>query len=252
MGWAGFWQGEGMSDGAFDAAVAPGYDESVAGWFAPEVIEPTVAFLAELARDRPVLEFAVGTGRVALPLADAGIEVHGIELSRAMVAEMERKPGAERVPVTIGDMSTTRVEGEFGLVFLVFNTITNLLTQDEQVECFRNAAAHLVSGGSFVIETQLPRLQELPRGERFLAFRADEHHGGIDEYDVVEQRLVSHHYETGEQPGRFSSEHRWAWPAEYDLMARIAGLRLSERWADWHRSPFTATSRSHVSVWTKS
>lgn len=238
-----------VSDGAFDSTVAPRYDDDCAGMFLPEVLGPTVAFLAELADDRPALEFAIGTGRVALPLADAGVEVHGIELSRAMVAEMRRKPGAERIPVTIGDMATTRVDGEFGLVYLVFNTITNLPTQDEQVACFCNAATHLAPGGCFVIETGVPRLQQLPRGERFLAFSVDDDHGGIDEYNVVEQRLISHHYRTGDRPGRFSSEHRWAWPAEYDLMAHIAGLELRERWADWHRSPFTATSRSHVSVW---
>lgn len=240
-----------MSDGAFDAAVAPHYDTGCADMFAPEVLGPTVAFLAELAGGRPSLEFAVGTGRVALPLAEAGVEVHGIELSRAMVAEMRHKPGAERVPVTIGDMATTRVDGEFGLVFLVFNTITNLLTQDEQVACFRNAAAHLAPGGCFVIETGVPRLQQLPRGERFLPFTVDDEYVGVDEYDLVEQRLSSHHYRVGEHHGRFSSEHRWAWPAEYDLMARIAGLQLRERWAGWDRAPFTATSTSHVSVWER-
>ncbi|TDT15754.1 methyltransferase family protein [Ilumatobacter fluminis] len=238
-----------VSDGAFDETVAPRYDDDCADMFTPEVLEPTVALLAELAGGRPALEFAVGTGRVALPLADAGIEVHGIELSRAMVAEMRAKPGGDAIPVTIGDMATTRIGGEFGLVYLVFNTITNLLTQNEQVDCFRNAAAHLVPGGCFVIETGVPRIQDLPRGERFLAFDAGDEHGGIDEYDVVGQRLVSHHYRTGDCAGRFSSEHRWAWPAEYDLMARIAGLRLRDRWADWHRSPFTDTSRTHISVW---
>ena len=238
-----------MSDGAFDHTVAPGYDADCADMFAPEVLEPTVAFLADLAGDRPALEFAVGTGRVALPLADAGVEVHGIELSRAMVAEMRAKPGGAAIPVTIGDMATTRIGGEFGLVYLVFNTITNLLTQDEQVACFCNAAAHLVPGGHFVVETGVPGIQDLPRGERFLAFDAGAEHGGIDEYDLVEQLLVSHHYRTGARSGRFSSEHRWAWPAEYDLMARIAGMSLRERWADWDRSPFTDTSRTHVSVW---
>ena len=238
-----------MSDGAFDSTVAPQYDDDCADMFAPEVLEPTVAFLAELAGSRPALEFAIGTGRVALPLAAAGVEVHGIELSQAMVAEMRTKPGADRIPVTTGDMATTRVDGKFGLVYLVFNTITNLLTQEDQVACFCNAAEHLAPGGCFVIETGVPRIQDLPRGERFLAFSADDEHGGIDEYDLVEQRLVSHHYRTGDHPGRFSSEHRWAWPAEYDLMARIAGLSLRERWADWHRSPFTATSRNHISVW---
>jgi SAM-dependent methyltransferase len=220
--------------------------------FAPEVLGPTVDFLAEVAGDRRALEFAVGTGRVALALSARGVDVAGIELSRAMVLQMNVKPGAERVPVTIGDMATTRVEGTFGLVYLVFNTITNLLTQDDQVACFCNAAAHLEIGGHFVIEVFVPALRRLPIGERLVAFEVTNSHVGVDEYDIVNQALTSHHFWSSDgRTERFDSPHRYAWPAEYDLMARIAGLTLRERWSSWHRAPFTAESTAHVSVWEK-
>jgi SAM-dependent methyltransferase len=242
-----------MTDGAFDAAVAARYDRDVSERFEPELLRTTVDVLADLTDDRPALEFAIGTGRVALPLAARGVEVHGIELSTAMVAEMMKKPGADRIPVTIGDMATTRLDaaGSFGLVFLVFNTITNLLTQPDQVTCFRNAAAHLAPGGHFVIETGIPRLQGLDPGERFLPFEVTDDHIGIDEYDLAEQRLVSHHYWIADgDAATFESHHRYAWPAEYDLMAQLAGMALTHRWADWTRSPFTSESTTHVSVWS--
>ncbi len=242
-----------MTDGAFDAAVAARYDRDVRERFDPEHLRTTVDVLADLTDDRPALEFAVGTGRVALPLAARGVEVHGIELSTAMVAEMMKKPGADRIPVTIGDLATTRLDaaGSFGLVFLVFNTITNLLTQADQVTCFRNAAAHLAPGGHFVIETGIPRLQRLNPGERFLPFEVTDDHIGIDEYDLAEQRLVSHHYWIADgDAATFESHHRYAWPAEYDLMAQLAGMTLTHRWADWTRSPFTSESTTHVSVWS--
>jgi SAM-dependent methyltransferase len=239
-------------DGVFDERIARTYDADGAEMFAPEVLGPTVDFLAELAGDRRALEFAVGTGRVALALRARGVDVAGIELSRAMVHQMTVKPGAERVPVTIGNMATTRVEGTFGLVYLVFNTITNLLTQDEQVACFCNAAAHLDIGGHFVIEVFVPALRRLPIGECLLAFDVSDSHVGVDEYDVVNQTLTSHHYRSSDgRAGIFDSPHRYAWPAEYDLMARIAGLTLRERWSSWRRTPFTAESTSHVSVWEK-
>ena len=239
-------------DGIFDERVAPTYDEDCSGMFAPEVLDSTVMFLADLAGDGRALEFAVGTGRVALALRDQGVDVAGIELSRAMVRQMMTKPGAERVAVTIGDMATSRVDGTFGLVYLVYNTITNLLTQDEQVACFCNAAAHLGPGGYFVIEDLLPALRRLPMGETLVAFDASASHVGVDEYDVVNQLLTSHHYRgVGGRGEIFRSRHRYAAPAEYDLMARIAGLTLHERWSDWHRTPFTADSTSHVSVWKK-
>ena len=239
-------------DGVFDERIARTYDADSAEMFAHEILGPTVDFLAELAGDRRALEFAVGSGRVALALSARGVDVAGIELSRAMVHQMMVKPGAERVPVTIGDMATTRVEGTFGLVYLVFNTISNLLTQDEQVACFCNAAAHLEVGGHFVIEVFVPALRRLPIGESLVAFDVSDGHVGVDEYDVVNQTLTSHHYWSSDGRAEiFDSPHRYAWPAEYDLMARIAGLTRHERWGSWSRTPFTAESPSHVSVWEK-
>lgn len=244
-----------MTDGAFDADVAARYDRDVAEYFHPQRLRETTDLLADLARNRPVLEFAIGTGRVALPLAERGVEVHGIDLSQAMVDEMLKKPGADQISVTIGDMATTRVtssrtDGSFGLVVLVFNTISNLLTQSEQVACFRNASAHLEPGGHFVVETGVPRIQRLPAGERFLAFEVAADHIGIDEFDLVEQRLTSHHYRIADgDAATFASHHRYAWPAEYDLMAELAGMTLTNRWADWTRSPFTSESETHISVW---
>ncbi|MCB0998564.1 MAG: class I SAM-dependent methyltransferase [Acidimicrobiales bacterium] len=230
-------------------ATAASYDADDAEMFSPSVLGPTVDFLAHLAGGRRALEFAAGTGRVTLPLAATGVDVAAIELSEAMAARLRAKPGAERIELVVGDMATTRVPGEFGLVYLVYNTISNLLTQDEQVACFANAAAHLVPGGHFVIEVFVPQLRRLPPGERFVPFHVGDHHIGVDEYDVLTQRLVSHHA----MPARpfATSHHRWAFPAEYDLMARLAGLQLHGRWADWSRSPFTADSASHVSVWSR-
>lgn len=229
--------------------VAATYDDDDAAMFSAAVLDPTVELLVELAAGRRVLEFAAGTGRVTVPLAARGVDVAAIELSEPMADRLRAKPGADGIPVTIGDMATTRVPGEFGLVYLVYNTITNLLTQDEQVRCFQNAADHLSPGGSFLVEVFVPQLRLLPPGRTTVVFDATDRHVGVDEYDVVAQRLVSHHA----VPGRpFShSPHRWAWPAEYDLMARLAGLEPQARWADWHRGPFTADSTSHVSVWRK-
>ena len=241
-----------MTDGIFGARVAASYDETSPEMFYLAILGPTVDFLAQLAGDGRALEFAVGTGRVALPLSRRGVEVAGIELSRPMVERMLAKPGAEQVRVTIGDMTTTRVEGTFRLVYLVYNTITNLLTQDEQVECFRNAAAHLEPGGTFVIEVEVPSLRRLPIGESYVPFDVTRGHIGIDEYDVAQQTLISHHYWiSGHQVETFDSPHRYAWPAEYDLMARLAGMALHERWGNWGREPFTSDSTSHVSVWVK-
>jgi len=241
-----------VNDGIFDSSVAPYYDESSAEMFDPGVLGPTVETLADIANGGRALEFAVGTGRVAIPLSERGVSVVGIELSQAMVDQMSRKPGSEHIPVVIGDMATTRAAGDFDLVYLVYNTIGNLLTQNEQVACFCNASDHLVPGGRFVVETVVPRLQQLPVGETMLVFDVDDGHFGVDEFDVVNQRLVSHHAWVQDGRGRmFESSHRYAWPAEYDLMARIAGLTLVDRWADWNRAPFTAESTSHVSVWQK-
>lgn len=239
-------------DGLFDEGVAQTYDEDHAVRFSPEVLGPTIDLLVGLADGGRVLELASGTGRVALALADRGIDVVGIEWSRAMVDRMAAKPGANRVPVAIGDMASTRVDGEFSLVVLVYSTITNLLTQDEQVACFENAAAHLGPGGRFVVEVGVPPLRRLPPGSNLVAYEATEHHIGVDEIDVVDQTMTCHHtYLRDGAASVFRSHHRYAWPAEYDLMARLAGLSLVERWSDWSRSPFTADSRSHVSVWQK-
>ncbi|MGB5756120.1 MAG: class I SAM-dependent methyltransferase [Acidimicrobiales bacterium] len=241
-----------MDDGIFDETVAARYDRASASMFDPAILEPTVSLLEELAGGGRVLEFAVGTGRVAIPLRAQGVDVHGIELSSAMVSRMRDKPGGDAVPVTIGDMSTARVDGPFSLVYLVYNTISNLLTQDGQVACFANAAAHLAPGGRFLIEAMIPDLRRLPIGERFVPFDVSPDHAGIDEYDVVNQRLVSHHYQVGDgRTATFRSPHRYGWPAEYDLMARLAGMTLDQRWSGWHREPFTSESTSHVSVWRK-
>jgi SAM-dependent methyltransferase len=240
-------------EGYFGESVAARYDDPADPSNSPDAIDPAVTVLAELARGGRALEFAIGTGRIALPLAARGVEVHGIELSQAMVARLRAKPGGVDIPVTIGDMTTARADGTFALVFLVFNTINNVTSQAAQVASFRNAAAHLDVGGSFVIEVGVPDLRLLPPGQRHVVFGADHGHWGIDEYDVDRQGLVSHHFTRGED-GRWdlsSVPFRYAWPAELDLMAEMAGLRLRHRWADWHREPFTAQSRRHVSVWQK-
>lgn len=239
-------------DGFFDARTAATYDDDVQEMFAPGALAPAVDVLADLAAGRRVLEFAVGTGRVALPLRARAVDVTGIELSRSMVERMRAKPGGSDIPVTIGDMTTTRLGDSFGLVYLVFNTITNLLSQDAQVACFANAAAHLDHGGLFVVETFVPALRRLPAGETLVPYEVTDRHIGIDEYDVVDQRLVSHHtYVRDGLATVTSTPFRYVWPAELDLMARLAGMTLRHRWADWHRSPFTADSPSHVSVWER-
>ena len=198
------------------------------------------------------VELAIGTGRVGLALAARGVPVTGIELSAAMVEQLRAKPGGADLPVTLGDMATTRVDGTFALVYLVFNTIVNLTSQEAQVDCFANAAAHLDPGGNFVVEVNVPQLRRLPPGERANVFAAGDDRWGIDEFDVVDQKLVSHHFTPTEHGFQhYRIPFRYVWPSELDLMARIAGLRLRHRWEDWHGAPFTAESRSHVSVWQK-
>ena len=237
-------------DGYFDERVAARYDESSSEMFAREAVEPAVDFLAALAGGGRALELGIGTGRIALSLAGRGVEVHGIDLSRAMVARLREKPGGEGIPVAIGDFATTRVDGAFSLAYLVFNTINNLTTQEEQVACFRNVAAHLEPGGRFVIEVGLPELRRLPPGETMHVFDASEGHWGIDEYDLVNQGLVSHHFSVVDGAiERVSMPFRYVWPSELDLMAELAGMRLRERWSGWKREPFTDESRKHVSVW---
>jgi SAM-dependent methyltransferase len=229
----------------FGEDVAARYDESSAGMFEPAVVEPAVDFLADLAGGGAALELGIGTGRIALPLAARGVRVHGIDLSEAMVARLRAKPGAERIGVTIGDFATATLDATFPLAYLVFNTINNLTTQDAQVACFENVAAHLEPGGCFVIEVGVP--SRLPLS----VFDLSETHVGVDEYDADTQRLVSHHFSLVDGKWeRLSIPFRSVSPAELDLMARLAGMRLRERWSGWNREPFTAESRKHVSVWT--
>ena len=238
-------------DGYFDERVAATYDDDTS-IFDPNVVDPAVDFIAHVVDRGRALEFGVGTGRIALPLAQRGIAVHGIELSRAMIARLRAKPGGVDIGITIGDFATAHAEEQFSVVYLVFNTINNLTTQAAQVACFRNAAAHLAPGGCFIIEVGIPALQRLPVGETILAFHLSKTHWGIDEYDVVTQGLTSHHIKIVEgQAERFSVPFRYVWPSELDLMAQMAGMTLKERWGGWRRQPFTNLSASHVSVWEK-
>jgi SAM-dependent methyltransferase len=239
-------------DGFFNERVAARYDERYAYLDDSAVVDPIVTFLVDLAHDGAALELGIGTGRIALPLAQRGVHVHGIDLSEAMVARLREKPGAEQIGVTIGDFATTTVEATFSVVYLVANTIMNLTTQAEQIACFRNAAAHLEPGGCFVIEVLVPGLQRLPPGETFQPFDVSPTHLGFDEYDVARQGLVSHHYWIADGKVEVvSPPFRYVWPAELDLMAQLAGMTLRERWGGWMREPFTSDSTKHVSVWEK-
>jgi SAM-dependent methyltransferase len=236
----------------FDERIAKSYEAKWPELFESAAIDPVVSFLADLAGNGASLELGIGTGRIALPLSERGVRVHGIDLSSAMVAELRAKPGADNVEVTIGDFSTTRVDGSFKLAYLLRNTIANLTTQDAQVECFRNAAAHLEPGGCFVIEVYIPELRRLPPGETVHAFTVTPQHLGFEEYDFATQIAFSHHYWVVDgQLETFSAPFRYVWPSELDLMARLAGMALRERWSGWNREPFTSDSRSHVSVWEK-
>ena len=240
-------------DRLWDDDVAGRYDTPGTGMFAPDVIEPTVELLASLAGDGRALELAIGTGRVAVPLAERGVPVTGIELSGPMVARLREKADETTIPVVMGDMSVARAEGTFSLVYLVFNTISNLLSQDEQVACFANAARHLEPGGHFVVELWVPELRRLPPGVPATVGVHEDGYLLVDTYDVLRQHVVSHHVTYDEAGGREArigrSPHRYVWPAELDLMARLAGFALEGRYADWDRSPFTADSPSHVSVY---
>jgi SAM-dependent methyltransferase len=236
----------------FDGLVAEQYDRTSAAMFEPALVERSARFLAGHARGGAALEFALGTGRIALPLAALGVAVEGIEFSPAMVGQFRRKPGSESIPVTIGDMSTTRLGRTFSLVYLVWNTISNLTTQDAQVACFQNASDHLQPGGRFVIELWIPELRRLMPGERRVLCEVTDDHVGIDEIDTATQTGTSHHWFTVDGVTRHEAvPWRYAWPAELDLMARLAGLTLVERWTDWEHTPFTSDSTSHVSVWEK-
>ncbi len=236
----------------FDENRAERYDDDSRDMFDPAVVLPAVRVLAELAGDGRALELGIGTGRIALPLSERGVQVHGIDVSAPMVQRLKQKAGAEQLGVTIGDFATTAVPGSFSLVYLVYNTIENLTTQDAQVQCFRNAAAHLASRGCFVIEVEVPQLQRLPPGETVRPFHVSANRFGFDEYDIAAQGLVSRHYWIGGgQFDAFSMPFRYVWPSELDLMARLAGMTLRERWGDWTREPFTGESIKHVSVWEK-
>lgn len=242
-----------MTKVEFDEQIAPRYDEDSECMYRPDVIEPAVDFLEELAGDGAALEFGIGTGRIALPLSARGVPIHGIDTSEPMLEQLRSKPGSAQIGITTGDFAITRIHGTFQLVYLVYNTIMNLTTQAQQVACFENAATHLEPGGCFVIEVGVPNLRRLPPGERVRAFNISQTHFGFDEYtDFTDQILYSHHYWVDDGKLRtFSAPYRWVWPAELDLMARLAGLTLRERWVGWTHAPFSDESDSHVSVWEK-
>ena len=236
----------------FDERIAKSYEAKWPELFEPAVVDPAVRFLADLAGTGAALELGIGTGRIAIPLRRRGVRVHGIDLSPDMVAVLRAKPGSDDIGVTIGDFAATRVDGTFRLAYLVRNTIMNLTTQDDQVACFANVAAQLEPGGCFVIEVVVPQLQRLPPGETIHAFTVTPTHLGFEEYDVATQIAFSHHYWVVDgQLETLSSPFRYVWPSELDLMARLAGMTLRERWSDWDRAPFTSDSRQHVSVWEK-
>lgn len=235
-----------MLENWFDEPVASRYDGSTGPYFDPAVINATADFLAELAGEGAALELGIGTGRIALPLTERGVRVSGIDLSEAMVARLRAKPGGEEIQVTIGDFATTKVEGTFSLAYVVFNTINNLTTQDAQVACFENVASHLEPGGCFVVEVGVLSTRPLE------VFNLSDTHVGVDEYDADTQRLVSHHFSLVDgRWERVSMPFRGVSPAELDLMARIAGMTLRERWSNWERAPFTSASTKHVSVWER-
>ena len=236
----------------FDEPIAAIYDADSAEMFEPAVLEPAVSFIADLAGDRSALELGIGTGRIAVPLSQRGVRVHGIDLSEAMVARLREKPGSEDIGLTIGDFATTKLDQAFQVAYLVYNTIENLTSQAEQAECFRNVAAHLEPGGYFVIEVEVPQLQRLPPGETVRPFRVSPNRLGFDEFDIAGQGLVSHHYWI--EDGRFravSMPFRYVWASELDLMAQLAGMTLRERWSSWSREPFTSDSTKHISVWER-
>ncbi|MFE6684941.1 class I SAM-dependent DNA methyltransferase [Streptomyces sp. NPDC057743] len=239
-------------DGYFGEGVAARYDADEAEMFAAEAVDPAVTLLARLAGRGRALELGIGTGRIALPLARRGVPVHGIDLSRAMVARLRAKPGGDDIDVTIGDFATTRVAGSFSVAYLVFNTLMNLTSQQAQVDCFCNVAHHLEPGGAFVIEVMVPELRKLPPGAQAVPFQIGPTRWGYDVYDVATQALSSHYVEVVDGRGRFASTpFRYVWPAELDLMAQLAGLRLRERCGGWAGEPFTSESQRHVSVWEK-
>ena len=242
-----------MPQNQFVGPVAEGYDATSTEMYAPALVEATVSFLAAEASGGNALEFGIGTGRIALPLSERGIEVHGIDISADMIEQLRRKPGGEAITTTVGDFAETVVGGEFSLVYVVYNSICNLLDQSEWVQAFRNAARHLRAGGRFVMELFIPDLRRFPPGAAAITVDFTRHHVGFDTLDLATQRGVSHHFFiTDGKVDHLDGEFRYAWPAELDLMAEIAGMTLLERWADWDHSPFTSESLSHISVWERS
>ena len=241
-----------MPENYFDEPIAKTYEAKWPELFEPAVVDPAVRFLADLAGTGAALELGIGTGRLAIPLSQRGVGVHGIDLSPDMVAQLQAKPGTDDIGVTIGDFATASVDGTFKVASLVRNTIMNLTTQDEQIACFQNVAAQLEPGGCFVIEVGVPGLQRIPPGETVRAFTVTPTHLGFEEYDVATQIAFSHHYWVVDgQLETLSAPFRYVWPSELDLMARLAGMTLRERWSDWTRAPFPSDSRTHVSVWEK-
>jgi len=239
-------------DGYFGEQVAASYDDQESGMFSAATVDAAADVLAELAAGGRALELGIGTGRIALPLARRGVPVHGIDMSQAMVARLRAKPGGDAIGVTIGDFATTRVDGTFSLAYLVFNTIMNLTTQEAQVACFRNVAAHLEPGGCFVIEVHIPQLRRLPPGQNVLPFHVSPTGWAYDVYDFATQAMSSNYVEITHGRGEYNSiPFRYVWPAELDLMAQLAGMRLRARWDGWTRAPFTSESDQHVSVWEK-
>jgi len=239
-----------MPETHFDDWVASRYERLWPELFDPAVVDPAVDFLADLVAAGSALELGIGTGRIAVPLSRRGVAVHGIDLSPAMLAQLQAQLDGDTISVTIGDFASVTVGRTFRLAYLLRNTITNLTTQDEQINCFRNVAAHLEPGGLFVIENYIPALQQIPSGDTIRVFTRTSTHLGFEEYDVAAQIAISHHYWVIDGEFKtFSSPHRYLWPAELDLMARLAGMTLRERWTDWHRTPFTSQSRNHISVW---
>jgi SAM-dependent methyltransferase len=242
----------GDADGYFGERVAATYDESESEMFEPGAVDAAADVLAGLAGGGRALELGIGTGRIALPLARRGVPVHGIDMSRAMVDRLRAKPGGEAIGVTIGDFATTRVDGRFSVAYLVFNTIMNLTTQAAQVACFGNVAAQLEPGGCFVIEVSVPDLRLLPPGQTAVPFQVSPTRWAFDLYDTATQAMSSNYIHIADGRGEYDSiPFRYVWPAELDLMAQLAGLRLRERWDGWTREPFTSDSRQHVSIWDK-
>ena len=239
-----------MPQNIFTGSIAEGYDTWSTDMFSPVVLKPMVRFLAEAAGEGAALEFGIGTGRVALPLSQQGTEVQGIDISADMIRQLRAKPGSESIFTVTGDFTTVTMPRKFSLVYLVFNVISNLTTQQEQVECFRNAARHLVRGGCVVVELWIPDLRRFPPGAIAIPFDVSSSHIGFDVLDIATQTGTSHHcFIDRHQVATFDSPYRYVWPSELDLMAQLAGLTLDERWSDWDRSPFTGESRKHVSVY---